>query len=240
MSKINGIKFLTTLLAFLPLASYAQLDDVPKNLPNYDKRIIHFGFALGFNSANFVVDRVGNFKASDTIYTVESQAISGLNLGILANLRLGENFDFRFIPTLAFNQRNLNYHFIYYDTIQSESFITKNVESTYLEFPFLIKFKSARKNNYRMYVIAGMKYGIDMVSQAKVKSKEKDVVKLLRNDYGYEVGLGFDFYLSYFKFSPEIKMYNGMKNLLLKENTQYVNPIDALYAKTFVVSLLFE
>jgi len=240
MFKISGIKFILISLLLLPLCSNAQLDEVPINLPKYDKRKIHFGFALGFNSANFVVDRVGNFKVSDTIYTVESNAISGLNLGILANLRLGEYFDFRFIPTLAFNQRNLYYHFIYYDTIQSESFITKNVESTYLEFPFLIKFKSARKDNYRVYVIAGMKYGIDMVSQAKVKSKEKDVVKLIRNDYGYEIGIGFDFYLSYFKFSPEIKMYNGLKNLLLKENTQFVNPIDALYAKTFVVSLLFE
>jgi hypothetical protein len=79
-----------------------------------------------------------------------------------------------------------------------------------------------------------------MVSQAKVKSKEKDVVKLLRNDYGYEVGIGFDFYLSYFKFSPEIKMYNGLRNLILKENTQFVTPIDALYAKTFVISFMFE
>ena len=158
MFKLKGIYFLIFCMVLLPFFSNAQLDDVPKNLPNYDKRKIHFGFALGFNSADFVIDRVGNMKVRDTMYTVESQAVSGLNLGILANLRLSEYFDFRFIPTLAFNQRNLDYHFIYNDS--AESFITKNIESSYLEFPFLIKFKSARKNNYRMYVIGGFKYGI--------------------------------------------------------------------------------
>ena len=79
-----------------------------------------------------------------------------------------------------------------------------------------------------------------MVSQAKVKKTDKDILKLKRADYGYEIGLGFDFYLTYFKFSPEIKMYNGLTNLIVNENTPFSSPIDALYAKTFVVSLFFE
>ena len=85
-----------------------------------------------------------------------------------------------------------------------------------------------------------MKYAIDMVSQAKVKNKDKDIIKLGRKDYGYEIGLGFDFYMTYFKFSPEIKMYNGLKNLLIKENTVFVNPLEALYSKTFLISFTFE
>jgi hypothetical protein len=238
MLKTNSKKILLFFILLLPVFSYAQMDNVPENLPKYDVRPIHFGFSLGTNSADFVINRSGNFKSSDTIYDVESQSVTGLNLGILSNVRLAENFDLRFIPTLLFCQRNLNYHFIYNDT--SQSLVTKNVESTYLEFPLLLKFKSDRKDNYRVYVLAGVKYGIDMVSQAKVKAKEKDVIKLNNKDYGYEVGIGFDFYLSYFKFSPEIKMYNGLSNLLLKENTQYVNPINGLYSKTFIISFLFE
>jgi hypothetical protein len=89
-------------------------------------------------------------------------------------------------------------------------------------------------------VIGGIKYSIDMVSQAKVKNKDKDVIKLNRNDYGYEVGVGFDFYLSYFKFSPEIKMYNGLTNLLVPEATPFADPMQALYAKTFLISFTFE
>ena len=218
----------------LPFFASAQMDNEPRNLPKYDKQRLHFGFTLGLNSSSFVVDRVGDLKIRDTIYSVESEPVSGLNLGIISNLALGDFFDVRFIPTLAFGQRNLKYHFIYSDTTEANT--PKKIESTYLEFPVMLKFKSARRNNYRVYVLAG----IDMVSQAKVKNKDKDIIKLARKDYGYEIGLGFDFYMPYFKFSPEIKMYNGMRNLLIKENTQYSNPIDALYAKTFVISFLFE
>jgi hypothetical protein len=227
-----------SLLVFFPCAVNAQLDNVPENLSKYDRQPIHFGFTLGINSASFVVERVGDFKIRDSIYNVEAERVMGLNLGIVSNLRISDMFDFRFIPALSFGQRNMNYHFIYNDS--SEAFTTKKIESTYLEFPFMLKFKSKRVNNYRIYAIAGWKYNIDMVSQAKVKKSEKDIIKLNRNDYGYEIGFGFDFYLEYFKFSPEIKMYNGLKNLLVKENTSFSSPIDALYAKTVVVSLLFE
>lgn len=238
MNKIKFLVFLFISFAFLSFQVKAQMNNEPQNLPKYDQQPLHFGFTLGINSSNFVIERVGDFKLRDTVYSVSANSVSGLNLGIVSNLRLGENFDFRFIPTLAFGQRNLDYHFIYNDTLESN--LQKKIESTYLEFPFVLKFKSKRVNNYRVYVLGGMKYSIDMVSQAKVRKSDKDIIKLNRNDYGYEIGLGFDFYLTYFKFSPEIKMYTGLSNLLVKENTPISSPIDALNAKTFVVSLFFE
>lgn len=225
-------------ILLLPALSRGQMNNEPQNLPKYDHQPIHFGFTLGINSSNFVIDRVGDLKIQDTIYTVEPETVSGLNLGIVSNLRIAENFDLRFIPTLSFGQRNLNYNFIYSDT--ASAFTQKKIESTYLEFPIHLKFKSERVNNYRVYVLGGVKYSIDMVSQAKVNNKDKDLIKLRRYDYGYEIGFGFDFYLTYFKFSPEIKMYTGQNNLIIHENTRFANPIDALYAKTFVVSFLFE
>ena len=231
------LKFLLFVSAFYPFVVNAQMDSQPVNLPKYDQQVIHFGFALGINSSRFVIDRVGDFKIRDTIYNVESDPVSGFNLGILSNLRIGNYFDLRFIPTLSFCQRNLNYNFIYNDT--TKAFVPISVESTYLEFPINLKFKSKRIDNYRIYVLAGWKYQFDMVSQAKVKKSDKDIIKLNKNDYGYEIGLGFDFYLTYFKFSPEIKMYTGLSNLLVKENTPISSPIDALNAKTFVVSLFF-
>lgn len=199
---------------------------------------MHFGFALGFNSADFVVKKVGNFNLLDSVYSIESSSSIGLNLTILANLRIGNYFDLRFLPTLSFAQRNLDYNLLYNDSTPLAK--TKKVESTYLEFPLELKYKSKRVNNYRAYVLAGFKYGIDMVSQAKVKAEDPDVIKLSRQDYGYEIGVGFDFYMTYFKFSPEIKMYTGLKNLIVPENTIFSSPIEALYSKTFTVSFTFE
>ncbi len=229
---------LCTVLCLLHSSSFGQLHNVPINLPKYDKQKIHFGFTLGLNSSNFKVQKVSDFKTRDSIYSIEPQSVMGLNLGIVSNLRLGEYFDLRFIPALSFAQRNLEYTFQYPGT--TGDFVTKNIESSYLEFPFDLKFKSKRINNYRVYVLAGVRYSIDMVSQAKIKNKDKDIVRLERHDYGYEIGMGFDFYMTYFKFSPELKMFNGMNNLLVEENTPYSNPLEGLKSKIFLISFTFE
>jgi hypothetical protein len=216
--------------------SLAQRKKV-QNLPNYDRQKIHFGFLLGVNKTDFVIRRIPEFNMLDTLYTVESAPQSGFNLGIIVNLKLGENFDLRFVPDLAFSQRNLEYTF---KTNGKFNTIVKEVESTFLEFPLDLKFKSNRVNNYRVYVVAGVKYGIDMVSQAKVENKDKQFVKLQKNDYGYQIGFGFDFYLERFKFSPEIKMYNGIRNLLVDDSAIYSTSLRALYSKIFLISLTFE
>ena len=238
--KSQSFKFLfaTVILLLGNLDSNAQLNRVPINLPKYDKQRVHFGFTLGLNSSNFRVTKVSDFKSQDSIYSIEPRRVTGLNLGIVSNLRLGEHWDLRFIPALSFAQRNLEYTFYYPGS--SGSVITKNIESSYLEFPLDFKFKSKRINNYRVYVLAGGRYSIDMVSQAKVLDKDKDIVKLERHDYGYEIGVGFDFYMTYFKFSPEIKMFNGLNNLLVRENTPFAKPLDGLRSKIFLISFTFE
>ncbi len=210
------------------------------NLPKYDRAKIHFGFVLGLNISKFRVQPVGDLRIRDTVYSIVPRGTSGLNLGIISNLKLGEHFDLRFIPALAFTQRNLEYSMVYSDSNFSRETITKQVESTYLEFPFDIKFKSTRIDNYRVYVLVGWKYAIDMVSQAKVLAKDKEIVKLKKNDYGYEIGVGFDFYMTYFKFSPELKMFNGLPNLLVQDSRRFSSPLNGLYSKSFVISFTFE
>jgi len=233
------LPFLVSCFLLLASVLHAQENEV-KNLPKYDRQTIHFGFLLGLNVAHFNVQLVNDFRFRDTVFSVTPHGVAGLNLGILSNLRIGEHFDLRFIPALAFTQRNLEYDVIYPNSTTEPDPITKTVESTYLEFPLDLKFKSVRIDNYRIYVLGGFRYGIDMISQAKVMAKDKEIVKLQRYDYGYEIGLGFDFYMTYFKFSPEIKMYNGLNNLLVQDNRTFSSPIKGLYAKTFMISFTFE
>ncbi len=208
------------------------------NLPKYDRQRFHFGFILGINKTDFVIDRISGLSLIDSLYTIESKGMSGFNLQIVTNMRMGEHFDLRFLPGLAFASRNLIYTF--QPGRPLENVVTKKVESTFVEFPLDVKFKSARLNNFRAYVLGGVKYSIDMVSQAKVKAKDKEFVKLQRNDYGYEIGVGCDFYLPMFKFSPEIKMYHGVRNLLVKDNLVYSQSLDGLFTKMFTLSLTFE
>lgn len=235
---IPAIAILAAMLIFDTTVS-AQRRKV-QNEYKYDRSRIHFGFVLGLNVSKFKVEPVGDLRIRDTVYAIVPRPTTGLNLGIISDLRIGYHFDLRFIPALAFTQRNLEYSMIYTDSNFSNETITKKVESTYLEFPFDLKFKSSRIDNYRVYVLAGWKYAIDMVSQAKVLAKDKEIVKLIKNDFGYEIGVGFDFYMTYFKFSPEIKMYNGVKNLLVQDGRRFSTPLNGLYSKAFVISFTFE
>jgi hypothetical protein len=208
------------------------------NQPKYDRQRFHFGFLLGINKTDFVVNRISSFSLIDSLYTVEPRGSSGFNLQIVTNMRLGENFDLRFLPGLSFASRDLIYTF--QPGRPRVNVVTKKIESTFVELPVDLKFKSARLNNFRAYVIGGFKYSIDMVSEAKVKNKDKEFVKLQRQDYGYEIGVGCDFYLPMFKFSPEIKMYHGLRNLLVKDELVYSQSLDGLFSKIFTLSFTFE
>ena len=65
------------------------------------------------------------------------------------------------------------------------------MNSTYLDFPILFKFRTNRINNFAMYGITGFRYGLDMSSNMDVNNNEdleEHVIKLTKTDFGTEVG----------------------------------------------------
>ncbi len=238
LSRCSAFIILTVLFVFLSSISKAQ-KPVPKNLQKYDQQWIHFGFLLGINSADFNVKHVAGFNMLDSAYTLQPSAGAGFHLGIISNLRLGEHFDLRFTPSLSFCQRDLVYTFVNKDTVQSS--VIKNVESTYLEFPLTLKFKSSRIKNYRVYVIGGIKYSLDMSSQYKVKDiGQKQFVKVYKDNYCFEYGLGIDCYMELFKFSPEIKLSHSINDLMVHDISIFSRSIDRIFSQIFYVTISFE
>jgi len=235
MGKLHK-KYLMVLLALLPLFAYSQRPIVP-NLPFFDQKKIHFGFTLGINKYDFTIKHHKNFSTFDSIFVIESVPEYGFNVGIISNLRLGEYWDFRFIPQLSFGDRNLEYRYRYnQDTIVG----LKKIESTIVEFPFYFKYKSERLQNGRAYLLGGLKYTYDMASQEKKKDADLELIKIKRHDYMVEIGFGMDFYFQYFKFAPEIKFSFGYKDLLDRDNPFFTDPIQRLTGKVWMVSFMFE
>jgi hypothetical protein len=211
-----------------------------ENLPAFDRKRIHFGFTLGINSADFRLTPQPDFSAFDSLRVVEVDRQPGFNLGIIADLHLNTYFSLRFIPSLAFSQRNIEYTF-FHQRDTTYSFVVQPIESTYLEFPLTLKYRSSRLNNFAAYVIGGGKYTLDLASQRDVvQIKGQEIVKINRHDFHYELGVGFDFFLEYFKFSPEIKMSFGLKDILIHDNTIYSDPIRRLNSRMFLISFHFE
>jgi hypothetical protein len=231
--------FLVLLGLALSLGVAQSQRRVQINLPKYDLKDYHFGFILGVNQMFFSVDRVPEFDELDSLYILESTPEMGFNIGIVSNLRLAENWDLRFIPTLSFGQRNLHYTFLLDNKQYYEE--KRMIESTHIDFPFNLKFKSHRINNFRAYVIGGAKFSIDLASQAKKKEQDDELmVKLERDDMAAEFGVGFDFYTTFFKFGTELKMSYGVHDLLRHENNPYTRGIESLNSKIFQLSLTFE
>ncbi|HNW90481.1 MAG TPA: porin family protein [Bacteroidales bacterium] len=232
---------LLILLAMFDTSSFAQRKgrSVTENLPKFDRRMYHFGFLLGANHMNFAIKTVEDLTPFDSLTNVTTKPDFGFDIGIVSSLRLTKYLSLRFVPTLSFGNRTVEYTFRYRDSI---SYIqNKKIESTFMTFPLYIKYQSKRLGNFRAYIIGGAKYSIDMASQAKKRNKEGEApIKLARNDYMVDVGTGVDFFLPYFKFGIELKMSYGLRDLLIKENTIYTNSVKRLNSKIFQLSFTFE
>ena len=171
------IKYFFIILLFIGASnSYAQKIKKPQNLVRYDFQKLHFGFTIGINELDFNIKKNSNTLSNDSLLTLLSNSQKGFNLGIVSNLRIGKFTDLRFIPTLVFGERNLNYGFIDSNGVSDER--VKRIESTLIDFPIYIKYKSARYNNFRTYVIGGIKYSLDVASQDKINDEGKEIVKL--------------------------------------------------------------
>ena len=122
---------------------FAQRYNVPLNLPNYDNKPIHFGFLIGLNTLDFKLTPVSNIE--DELFVIQSQSQKGFNLGVVSNMRLGNNLDFRFIPTLSLAERRIFYSIIDNSVLIEED---KKIESTFIEFPISLKYKSLRYSKF--------------------------------------------------------------------------------------------
>ena len=233
------LKYLVIIiLLFGALNSSAQRHKRAQNLIQYDYKKLHFGFTLGINNLNFNMQKNSNTISNDTLRTLYSRSQKGFNLGIVSNLRLSKYTDLRFVPTLVFGERHLYYGFI--DDQENNDEHIKRIESTLIDFPIYIKYKSARYNNFRTYVIGGLKYSMDIASQDKINDEGQEIVKLKKNDLMGEIGFGLDFYLEYFKFSPQIKLSYGLLNLLSKDESVYTQSLNRLTTNGWMLSFTFE
>ncbi|MFI5134801.1 MAG: porin family protein, partial [Chitinophagales bacterium] len=222
------------LLAFLFLPVRAQYN-VYQDDVKYNKRNFHFGIALGLNFSNYKITLDSNYLVQNEILEAHAVTNPGFSLGILSSLHLSKSFELRFIPDLAFADRSIEYKISTADTLA-----IKRIESVYLEFPFDLKYRSKPYKDFRMYVLGGFKYSIDMQSNAQARLAE-NLIKVVRNDYAFEYGIGAEFHLPLVIIAPEIKVSYGLTNILKADpNLIYARVLKGLRARSIMFSVHFE
>lgn len=230
------------LIFFLVVAAGTQAQRFKQErYKNFDKRLFHFGFMLGFNSSDFTVFQNVNAYEQYGLKLLENDAQPGGQLGILTTMKLGTPvLRLRFIPTLSFQERLLRFSFE--DTLLNKDQVSdERVNSTNLDFPLMLQFRTKRLNNFAAYVLIGGQYSIDLQSQEKASQNFIDpYIKIKRNDVQGQIGGGLEFFAPYFKFGVELKYSHGFMNSFIQDNTNIANPINKLYNKVWSLSLIFE
>lgn len=238
------------------------------NLPNFDKRKIHFGYYLGINNYGFNIkyyDQTrGDFGSpvnpkppTDMFVEVESRL--GFNIGFVIDYRLHKNINLRFEPGLRSNTKTLTFRDVYFygesDLVQPSPpgyngtrDNVRDVSGTYLHLPLLVKFSTNRLNNIRPYVIGGFAYDFNFSSNQKNPDDNYDgEFRMTTNNFMYEAGLGIDIYFDFFKFTPSIRGIFAMNNELVPDNkhhpfysSPWTGPISFLGTSGVFLNLTFE
>ncbi len=231
------------IVAFVLSGTVTAQREKPLNYRRFDEKLIHFGFMLGGNSADFSVEQKLNAYSQFGLKSLTHQSSAGGQVGIVSTMKLGHPVvRLRFIPTLSFQERVLNYVFVNPDPDAKDDFLDQErINSTNLDFPLMLQFRTLRLNNFATYVLIGGQYSMDLQSQEKASQDYIDpFIKIRKNDFQGQVGGGLEFFAPYFKFGMELKYSYGFMNSFVQDGTFIADPINTLHNKVWWFSIIFE
>ena len=226
---------LVLLLCMTLSASAQKFKWARENNPRYDERFISYGFVIGLHTAGYQVKYSNQFVTQnyDTVHSVMAPTSGGFSLGFLVNMRLYDVLDLRLMPKAGFYDYKLEYQ--YTDRRKQNQMI----ETTMMEFPLLLKYKSLRRGNVRMYMIGGFTGAFELSGKNDVESNTANL-SVKKTNLTADAGVGFDFYFPLFKFSQEIRFSRGMTNVLGSDQSVYRDPLKRLNTNTIAVYFIFQ
>ena len=204
------------------------------NLENFDKQRVYWGYFLGFNMYDFKID----YKTNQPVEVV-IDGTTGFNVGLVGDVRLQNYINLRFEPGVYYTQRNLTF-----PGFTRDLDARREVKSTYIHFPLLLKFSSLRTGNVRPYLLGGVSATLNLASNSK--SKDDNLQQRFRVQTwttNYELGIGVDFYLEYFKFSPSIRGVFGFNDELIRDNdpnSPYTSNINSIKTRAILINFTFH
>jgi hypothetical protein len=227
----------------IPSMLFSQ-KELTKNYRTFDQKPIHFGFMLGANKGSYDVYTYNDAYSKYGLTSLTSKKIPGGQVGIVTTLRLGTPIlRLRIIPTLSFQERSLMYTYVNPDPTIKDSPIIKEqrINSTNLDFPMMLQFRTLRMNNLAAYCLVGMQPSIDLQSQEyATQNIANPFIKVFKKDFQGQVGAGVEFFAPYFKFGMELKYSQSFSNNFIQDNTKISLPINTLYNRVWWFSLIFE
>ena len=224
-------------VGLFPVMSFAQVSKGSNNYRAFNDKAYYFGLTFGYNNSNFQVAHSQRFILNDSFNITSGLSGPGLNVSMVTNMKLGEYFDFRFLPGFSFVGRKF-----YYLSATDQVEEVKDIQSVLIQAPFQVRFKSDPFHDMRVYVLTGVKYTYDVASNARIREEQaKRILRISPHDFSLEVGAGCQFFFPFFIFSPELKFSQGIGNILIyNPKLAQSSVLEKVYSRTFTISLHFE
>lgn len=184
------------------------------NLPFADQKMYHFGFNFGMNIQDMPMVNSGFKQSNGEVWFSEIPSYTvGFSIGLLADRYLSQYFNLRTNPSVYFGEKR----FVFREQVTGKEY-EKSLKGNYLNLPLHLKFSAPRIKNYRPYLLAGPYCALDL------SPKKNEALRFNSVDYGFEFGLGCNFYLPYFKVCPEIRFSLGLAEMINKDRSDLSDP----------------
>lgn len=208
-----------------------------------DFKFLRWGYFLGFNNYDFNFDY--DFKNNIDLRDIYVQRSAGFNVGLIGNMRINNFIDLRLEPGLLITTRNLFYSATHFTgTTFKESDLSREVKSTYIHVPLLVKLSMKRINNFKPFIVGGVSTALNLSSNEDNPDDNKNgQFRTTRNSLFYELGFGIDFYLYNFKFTPSIRGLFGIGDELVRDedpNSPWTSNISSMKTRGVFINFTFQ
>ena len=235
-------KFLLLIVVLISSESIsAQLFSREKvlNNENFDKPRFSYGYYLGFNVYDYNIDYTSDVK------DVQVLKSTGLNVGLIGNIRINDYIDIRLEPGLVISRRELNFSNTFFNGISyEEKDLIREIQSTFVHIPLLVKFSTKRINNIKPFIVGGVSTGLNLSSQENnPDDNSKNNFRVTKNNLYYELGIGIDLYLTWFKFTPSIRGVFSMQDELVNDvdpNSPWTKNMTQMQTRGLFINFTFQ
>lgn len=218
-----------------------------------DDQTVSYGFFLAGHTSVYQIKYSDSFVNSlnptaTNVNRITPDFKPGFSLGFIGMLKFHDQVHLLITPKIGFYEYAVD---VTYNTPPSDlvnpapgaetltSIERYNSEATLVEFPLLIKYRSQRFNNTRMYFLGGGSYRFRTKSQDEANL---DDLTVDGQDFSLELGMGFEIYFKYFKFAPEIRFSHGLVDIYRPENSNplFADAISSVRPKAITIYLNFQ
>lgn len=205
-----------------------------KHLEHYDDKPIHYGILFAVPFTRYNVSHNADFVNKDSAFVIESPNQGAFRMGFTINAYLNDRFDLRTTPSVSLYDRQVKYRYA--------GGVTKmeRRESTWIEIPLLLKYKSERRVNSRMYMIAGVTLGVETNVKRNRGAASSGRLDTKTSDFSIDYGVGYEQFFEYFKFTPELRFSHGLPNVFVPNKNSLGTGINRLTTHTVTLYLNFE